>query len=122
MGMTGSRSLSMIGQKPAPRQPTLGATDHDRIVALGATFLGHRRPSPQQVDLDQVSRAAEQFASLRQIRLAILAGPLVRGAEELDDRHQLPAFAVPDSRIGHIASCEGRMSIALTGQNRCDSH
>ena len=43
-----------------------------------------------------MGRVSEQLATLREILLAIVAGPLVRGTQQFDYRHQVATLAVPN--------------------------
>ena len=89
------------GDRPELRgRPPSLAADQDRVISRGAIVRGHRRPPPEQVDLDQMGAAPQQLPTLRQVLLAILAGPSVGRAQKLDDRDQLAAPAVADLQVG----------------------
>jgi hypothetical protein len=69
------------------------------VIVAGRQRLQAREasPGPQQVDLDEVRGTAENLASLFQVGFTARgAEDLVRGAQDLDDRHDLPRLDVLD--------------------------
>src|SRR5690606_9649243 len=84
-----------------------GAAHEDRVVAGRPRMWRHRASPAQQVDLDQVRRAPEPLAALREIRFPVLAPLLVRGAQELDDGQKLATLTVADFEERHALDVLG---------------
>jgi hypothetical protein len=64
---------------------------------VGASIEGYRADLDRQCPATPaVGSAAQQAFPLGQVLLAVRSGPLVRRAQQLDDRDQLPAVAIPD--------------------------
>ena len=72
----------------------LGTTDKNRVRSAGTVCRWQRRSTPQEVDLHQVHRAPQEVRSLVQILSPVIAGTLVRRAQNLDDGDQLAALAI----------------------------
>ena len=81
-----------------PSGPSPGPVDQDQVVGRGGELVDQGGQDDvgqdpiarsQQVDLDQVGVALEHFPLLGLVGLAIGAPPLVRWAEDLDQRDEL---------------------------------